>query len=41
MSSDVAMTDTSHISSLLSGMVEKLKVLKRKVRLICKFFDYL
>lgn len=32
MSSDVAMTDTSHISSLLSGMVEKLKVLKRKVQ---------
>ncbi|XP_001948876.1 E3 ubiquitin-protein transferase MAEA [Acyrthosiphon pisum] len=30
ISSDVAMTDTSHISSLLSGMVEKLKVLKRK-----------
>lgn len=35
MSSDVAMTDTSHISSLLCGMVEKLKVLKRKVCLYC------
>lgn len=31
MSSDVTMTDSSHISTLLSGMVEKLKVLKRKV----------
>lgn len=34
MSSDVPMTDTTHITSLLSGMVEKLKVLKRKVQLI-------
>lgn len=38
MSSDVAMADTSHISSLLSGMVEKLKVLKRKVYLLPMFF---
>ncbi|XP_050430274.1 E3 ubiquitin-protein transferase MAEA [Adelges cooleyi] len=30
ISSDVTMADTTHITSLLSGMVEKLKVLKRK-----------
>lgn len=43
MSSDVDMTDTSHISSLLSGMVEKLKILKRKVQLlnIIRYLIYL
>ncbi|XP_050534614.1 E3 ubiquitin-protein transferase MAEA [Daktulosphaira vitifoliae] len=30
LSSDVSMTDTTRITNLLSGMVEKLKVLKRK-----------